>query len=355
MFENIIKKKSIFLRKESIKNEYRTPLVPGDVQTLISNGFKVYVESSESRIYSDFEYEICGAIITTSNWTKFSDSLIIGLKELDNLNLLNSHTHLYFSHSFLNQTGSTVVLDKFSKSKSILYDLEYFLDSNNKRLVTFGFWAGFVGMALGLMQFYLKSNYQSLEKLEPWVNINQVFSTINSLNQFNKINQNNQIKSNPKIALIGYKGNCGRGVSKLLSDLSLDYTVFDSNSDKSTLISYDIIINCIKLKPSSKEIWFDQNTLFTKPIIIVDVSCDYTKSNNPIKLYFESTTWSNPVFKYNEFVDIISIDNLPSLLPKESSDEFSKDLTKLLLDYKSDPNKYWLFNFNIFISKINNL
>jgi NAD/NADP transhydrogenase alpha subunit len=36
----------------------------------------------------------------------------------------------------------------------------------------------------------------------------------------------------------------------------------------------------------------------------------------------------------NEFVDIISISNLPSLMPKESSDYFSEKCVELLLNFK---------------------
>ena len=79
---------------------------------------------------------------------------------------------------------------------------------------------------------------------------------------------------------------------------------------------FDILYNCICLDNSSNEIWFDKSTIFTKKLLIVDISCDYTKPNNPINIYKEPTTFENPVYKYNNYVDIIAINNLPSLLPK---------------------------------------
>ena len=103
-------------------------------------------------------------------------------------------------------------------------------------------------------------------------------------------------------------------------------------------------------------VWFDKNTIFNKNIVIVDISCDYNKINNPLKLYFNLTSWEEPVYKYNRYVDIIAINNLPSLLPKESSDEFSNIFKDLLLDYNNDSNndskKYWSNNLNIYLSKI---
>ena len=82
--------------------------------------------------------------------------------------------------------------------------------------------------------------------------------------------------------------------------------------------------------------------------MIVDISCDYTKPNNPINIYNNPTTFENPVYKYNNYVDIIAIDNLPSLLPKESSDYFSKKLLTLLLDFNKDTNNYWKNNLKIY-------
>jgi saccharopine dehydrogenase (NAD+, L-lysine-forming) len=90
---------------------------------------------------------------------------------------------------------------------------------------------------------------------------------------------------------------------------------------------------------------FDKNSIFRKPTIIVDISCDYSKLNNPIQLYKEATTWENPVFHYNKNVDIIAIENLPSLLPRESSDDFSHTFRELLLDY---PNSVWSNTLEIF-------
>jgi saccharopine dehydrogenase (NAD+, L-lysine-forming) len=103
-----------------------------------------------------------------------------------------------------------------------------------------------------------------------------------------------------------------------------------------TLRHFNLIYNCIALQETYNKVWFDENARFTSNITIVDISCDYSKHNNPIKLYNSATTWAKPVYKYNDFVTIIAIDNLPSLLPKESSDMFSKKCTELLLEFGSE-------------------
>lgn len=310
----------IYIRSEFNKDEHRTPLVPNDIKKL--NNYIFYVQSSNNRIYSDIEYENNGAIITDKLWYDpiFKDALIVGLKEIHDLDKLAGHKHVYFSHSYKSQLGSDKILKAFKYSSSIIYDFEYFLN-NNKRLISFGYYAGIAGAYLGLLQYNKKLT-----------NLNKDFIKI--------IKFDHELK----IGIIGPNGNCGRGVKYILDNLNLKYIQIQKGDDKSNLKNYDILYNCIKLSEASNEIWFDQNTIFTKPIIIVDISCDYTKENNPIKLYNNCTTWIEPVYSYNQYVAIIAIDNLPSLLPKDSSDYFSSKFTELLLDKFS----YWESNKNIF-------
>ena len=311
---------TIFLRSELSQNEKRTPLTPNDIKILLKYGIPSYVQSSKYRIFSDYEYLNAGAIIVQDSWynDKYKDCIIIGLKELDNLELLNNHTHFYFSHSHKNQIGSKYILERFKASNSILYDFEYFLDPFNKRLIAFGLYAGYVGAVLGLKHFY----NPPLSRLAEWCSYDSMINDV-------KINEYIQ----PLIGIIGHKGNCGTGVIEILQQLNLNYEIIDKNKENKGkyMKKFDILYNCICLDNFSTELWFDKSTIFNKKLLIVDISCDYTKSNNPINIYNEATTFENPVYKYNNYVDIIAISNLPSLLPKDSSIYFSKKLLNLLL------------------------
>jgi saccharopine dehydrogenase (NAD+, L-lysine-forming) len=339
--------KKIYLRKELNPYELRTPLVPSDIKKLINSGYAIYVQSSCNRIFSDSEYENIGSKLTDLEWynEKFKDHLIIGLKELDNLDKLSNHTHLYFSHSYKNQSGSENILNQFKKTKSKLYDFEYFLNSLNNRLISFGYYAGYVGGVLGLTQYFLKKNNLNLNNLSPFKSSNHLFNII--------IDNNSQYNQKIHIGLIGPNGKTGQGVQYILKNFGLDYQPIYTNTPKTNLVQYDILYNCICLDTEQNETWFDTYTLFEKNIIIVDISCDYTKSNNPIKIYNSCTNWTNPVYKPNEYVDIISIDNLPSLLPLDSSVYFSNLLVDLLIN--PEYNYIWEKNLNIFESKIKNI
>jgi saccharopine dehydrogenase (NAD+, L-lysine-forming) len=336
--------KTIFLRKEIYENEYRCPIVPSDVCFLLNYGFTIFVESSETRCFTDIEYEKVGAIITQKSWEHFPNCLIIGIKELDKINKLNNHTHIYFSHSYKNQKGSHIFLKNFKNSNSNLYDLEYFVNNKNKRLIAFGYYAGFIGASLGLLQYLNKINSKKLLNLKYWNSSQEILDNINNF----------KIPDTLNICIIGSSGRCGNGAKALFNILNINFIELGTLDSKTNLESYDIVINSICLTKSVGT-WYDNTTHFYKKSVIVDISCDYTSLDNPIKLYNNKTTWEEPVFSYNNLVDIIAIDNLPSLLPFESSIEFSSLLTNLLTQYHTDPYSYWKNNLETFKNKIKNI
>jgi len=313
-------KRELFIRKETYPNEHRTPLTPSDVGILIRSGFSVFVEKSEKRVYKDNEYEEEGGILTKYSWNfpYYKSCLILGLKELENIEILDKHSHAFFSHSFKQQKKSNTILTLFSKTKSKLYDFEYFLNKEEKRIISFGFYAGCVGGVLGILQFYKNL----IVPLKPWNSFDQMIQQV-------KESKNSSL---PKIAIIGAKGRCGQGVQKVLELLDIPLSCLDRENCPSTFKDYDIFYNCIKLEESYDQVWFHTKTEFTKPLLIVDISCDVSKTNQPIQIYSENTTWDSPVYSYNRLVDILAIDNLPSLLPRESSAYFSSILLSLLMN-----------------------
>jgi len=334
---------TLYIRGEINNNEHRTPIVPTDIPALLNRGFIIYLEGSNNRIYKNEEYITEGATLTNVKWYHplFKDAYIVGIKKLNEIDKLANHKHIYFSHSYKNQADSKEILNAFSKSKSLLYDFEFFLDEKNERLISFGFYAGIVGCLLGLLQYLEKKvNNRNLTNLSS--------HSFEIENVKDSIRNNIHLLKTLKISIVG-TGRCGQGASSALHSLGLHSEYFAREDEKSTLKEYDIVYNCITLDDDSKDIWFSKQTEFSKPIIIVDISCDCAKVNNPIAIYSQETSWKTPVFSYNKFVDIIAISNLPSLVPKDSSDYFSKKFVDLLLDMKGDT---WHKNENIFREKI---
>ena len=75
--------------------------------------------------------------------------------------------------------------------------------------------------------------------------------------------------------------------------------------------------------------------------MVCDVSCDTTNPHNPIPIYDINTTFKEPTVpveltaKANDLpLCVISIDHLPSLLPREASEAFSSALLPSLLQLR---------------------
>ena len=353
---NYLFKPVIFLRNEENIDEYRCPLIPNDVKTLVEKGYIVYVERSTHRVYSDEDYAKVGARLTDLSWFHdiFRHALIIGLKCFSEIeyDYLNGHTHVFFAHSFQNQRRSEPILDAFHRSKSVLYDYEYMIDPLTKsRVIAFGKYAGIVGGGLGLLKTFGK-----ISNLSPWSSKDGLFEDIkNSMMTYlmdKALNQRMIGKPTAtKICVIGPNGRSGKGVCEILDHFGLSYVKKDSKSDKSDLKTYDVVFNCILLAEDFKEIWIDSIDDIDHPFLIVDISCDVMSSNHPFPFYNEITSWENPVLRISDNVDVITIYNLPSLLPKESSDDFSKILSDLILE-ESLSYKIWKGAADVFYKTI---
>jgi len=332
----------LYIRAELDTNEYRSPIAPMDIGLLSLTGFTVYVESSKTRVFSDAKYTRAGAIVTKKPWydNDFKDALILGIKKAPCLEMLSRHKHMYFSHSYKGQKDSEIILNSFLKTNSCIYDFEYVMDESFKRILYFGTYAGITGAALGIFQYSLqKQERKDISNVTPWSSYDTMLYELKKL----------QTPSDILIGIIGASGRCGLGVQTILGRLGITYTKLDKEAMKTEdLTKYDILYNCILLDESYSQVWFDSKTVCKKPILIVDISCDYSKPNNPIPIYTEATTWIQPVFHYNHMISIIAIENLPSLLPKESSDYFSSQLLTLLLDFEKDSRGIWKRSLDIF-------
>lgn len=105
----------------------------------------------------------------------------------------------------------------------------------------------------------------------------------------------------------------------------------------------DVFVNCIYLSAKIPP-FIDQPSLASpsrKLSVVCDVSCDTTNPNNPIPIYDINTTFDRPTVpvklttEANDVpLSVISIDHLPSLLPREASEAFSNALLPSLLQLK---------------------
>ena len=113
----------------------------------------------------------------------------------------------------------------------------------------------------------------------------------------------------------------------------------------------DIFINCIYLSADIPK-FVTEEFLKAGPrrlSVVCDVSCDTTNPMNPIPFCNEPTSFEQPTKLLRGFdppLSYITIDHLPSLLPREASEAFSLALLPSLLELKDRSNsRVWYVHF----------
>ena len=139
----------LWLRAETKPFERRTALTPETAGKLIASGYTVSVEQCVNRAFDIEQYQQAGCrIVPAASWhTAQPDCYVLGLKELPEPLPALRHRHIYFAHVYKQQSGWKDLLGKFAADRGQLFDLEFLLDENNKRIAAFGHWAGFAGAA----------------------------------------------------------------------------------------------------------------------------------------------------------------------------------------------------------------
>ena len=159
---------TISIIKEARVDENRTPFVPNQIQTLISNfpNLKILVQPSKNRCFRDEDYSKVGAKIEED--ISQSD-IIFGIKEVEISKLIENKTYLFFSHtskirndnSQSTQDAAIIykkkLLREILKKKITLIDYENIRDKskNAYRYLGFGRFAGIVG-CYNTLNLYLK-------------------------------------------------------------------------------------------------------------------------------------------------------------------------------------------------------
>jgi saccharopine dehydrogenase (NAD+, L-lysine-forming) len=346
---NSDKKSQIWLRAETKAFEYRTPLTPADAGKLVESGHQIHVEESTDRVFADQEYLQAGCKLEPAgSWQNAPlGAYILGLKELPEEIDKIKHKHIYFAHAYKNQADAGKTLKKFENGGGTIYDLEYLLNENRRRAVAFGKWAGFIGAALGVDIFC----HQQRSPGETYPGITKSFNSIQLSDILSE--KLSFIENDPRTIIIGAKGESGQGATELFNSINLKATEWGVQETKNggpfkEIIGYNILVNCVLVRGKISP-FLETNTLKLperRLSVIADVSCNPGNPNNPLPIYNNTTTFEHPTHRLISGVpplDLLAIDHLPSLLPAESSTDFSKQLLphlRTLLESKELP-KIW--------------
>lgn len=77
--------------------------------------------------------------------------------------------------------------------------------------------------------------------------------------------------------------------------------------------------------------------------VIGDIACDPDSNFSPIKVYDRTTNWHQPALRVHDDppLDVTAIDNLPSMLPNESSLDYAAQLLPSLLGLNDLSSGVW--------------
>ena len=368
---------NIGIVRESRNDENRTPLVPEHIKKYKESNPNInfIIQPSNSRCFSDEEYELCGAKI---NENLNECSIIFGVKEIDPNILINNRTYLFFSHTFkINKQQKNIekhkkdLLLSILNKKITLIDYENIRGRNGTRCLGFGRFAGIVG-CYNTLNLLLKV----LEK--------QSLASAYKINDYERLvlNLKNLYFPKTKILVTG-DGRVAKGVIELLNQTNIkavskkdflekkfdqpifcnletkDYVTNNSSTNfnlehfinnpqdySSSALQYlketNILISAHYWDPSSPKIFENEDLKVLQNLKIVgDITCDI---NGSVPTTIRSTTIEEPNYwierytlkeidENNDGIAVMAVDNLPSELPRDSSTEFSEGIINEVLPF----------------------
>jgi saccharopine dehydrogenase (NAD+, L-lysine-forming) len=356
---------NIWLRAESKPHEKRTALTPASAEQLVRAGFNVSVERSSQSCIPASAYEAVGCtLVAEASWPDApDDTFILGLKELPEDGTPLRHRHIYFAHAYKQQAGWREALGRFTSGGGTLYDLEFLVDETGRRVAAFGYWAGFAGAAVAL-----KAWCGQMLDTDPVVPALADYDSRNALVaelEGELASAREQAGRAPRIMVIGARGRSGSGAVDLAKSLGLEVTEWDmaetaAGGPFAETVEHDVFVNCVLVFSAMPP--FISNELVDRPgrvlSVISDVSCDPFGDYNPVPLYDRCTTFEAPALRLREGLpplDLIAIDHLPSMLPVESSGDFSSQLLATLLELDRPGEGVWGRAADVFNEKIKTL
>ncbi|MCK5400936.1 MAG: alanine dehydrogenase [Flavobacteriaceae bacterium] len=339
----------------------RVVFSPQACQKIVSDfpNAEIIVESSDVRVFSDDEYSNLGFRVTND----VSDAdVMFGVKEVPIEALIPNKKYFFFSHTIKKQPYNRALLKSILEKNIEFYDHESIVDSNNLRLIGFGYYAGVVGAYNGLRAYGLKFGSFSLPKAGTFKDRTALEAYLDTIEL-----------PNIKIVLTG-KGRVGNGAKEILDHLKIkevsveDYLTQEFNEAVYTQVDvldynvrkdgkiidiYDFFNNAEDYESTFMRFakvsdlyiaghFYGDGApyLFTREDakskdfnikVVADISCDI---DGPVASTIRSSTIENPVYGYDpitesevDYMDddaiaVMAVDNLPCELPDNASRGF---------------------------------
>ncbi len=352
------------IREGKVPPDARVALSPAQVARLIhERQLNLAVQPSPVRTYKDDEYTALG----TPMQQDISDcDLLLGIKEAPIDQLIPGKTYCFFSHTIKKQPHNRKLLRAILDKGIRLIDYEVLTDESGQRVIAFGVFAGMVGAHNGLWAYGRRTGAPILPRLKDLHDYAEAKS-IYAATHFPAV----------KIVLTG-TGRVARGAVKVLDDMGIQrvsaedflhktyshavYTQLDCShyvahrsqaefnkqhfydhpgEYVSTFAPYaqvaDLMINGIYWDSNSPA-FFSREDMASPDFriqVIADVTCDIAPESS-IPATLKASTIADPIFGYDPrtgaetapggpgVIDMMTIDNLPSELPRDASTAFGE-------------------------------
>jgi len=357
------------IKEGKVPPDNRVALTPLQCKWIMENkNISIMAQHSETRCYSDTEYEKAG--IEVKEDVSECD-ILLGIKEVPADMLIPGKTYFFFSHTRKLQPYNQKLIKAIIEKKITLIDYECIEHEDGTRVIGFGFFAGVVGAHNGMMAYGKRTGSYSLERVYKKKNFQELIHTYFGL----KI---------PliKIAVTG-SGRVAHGILEIMNLMEIHEA--EPEEYKTTDFTYpvyvhlkgeDLYVNRQTGKYTRKEFhehperyeclfkdymsetdillngvfWYDQvprlfemedmkNNFRIKTI--ADISDD---RNGSVPCNYGDNTMEDPVYGVNKItgertrpyiegsVDIMAVGNLPNELPRDASRYFGEQLIKFVLD-----------------------
>ncbi|MGB0508215.1 MAG: saccharopine dehydrogenase, partial [Pikeienuella sp.] len=205
------------------------------------------------------------------------------------------------------------------------------------------YWAGYAGAALGTLMWA----GQQANQTPPLTPITGAYDKETLVKKVTTALSG----QTPTALITGALGRCGRGATDFLEAVGVTPTKWDMAETQSggpfpEILEHELFVNCVLASPSCPVfVPTDAPTRAGRKLTaIADVSCDPGSSYNPIPVYDQTTTFTAPAIELKtegEPLAVTAIDHLPSLLPLESTEDYSAQLTEALLTLDKPDQGVW--------------
>ncbi|MEL1245937.1 NAD(P)-dependent oxidoreductase [Flavobacterium sp. DGU11] len=326
---------------------------------------EIKVESSDIRIFKDEEYEALGFEI--SNDMTDCD-VLIGVKEVPVNALIPEKKYFFFSHTIKKQSHNQKLLQAVIDRDIELFDHETIVDSNNKRLIGFGRYAGNVGAYNGFRAFGEKYDLFNLAKAESLQDKDALVGRLK------------RITLPPLKTVLTGKGKVGMGAKEILDAIKIKEVSVDDFLTKSYDIPVYVQIDVTDYNKRKDGKKLDNKDFYTNPQeyisdferftkvsdmfiaghfygnnapailtrdmlkskdnkikVVADISCDV---DGPLACTVRSSTIAEPFYGYHPSEDkevdmqhpaaivVMAVDNLPCELPRDATEGFGEMFLK---------------------------